>query len=508
MQDPRSNDRRHYLHHLEESVLSLATGNLEPVQKPVPQVETHPPRDKDQQHEGEEELKLVPEFMGKQPVQPEETGPASLQKKLSSISRSVNECIQFVGRNVLGRQEIIKQSFLALMTGEHQLLISRTGMAKSLLARQIFICFDGATTFEKQLTKDTMPENLFGSYDIEAMKKGKMIHNVEGSLVLSHFAFLDEIFDANDMLLRSLLSLLNEKQLVNGEQIVHSTLHSAIAAANYIRMTEILEAVLDRFLYKSFIPENKDLYFEYSIDQIYQQQFGKVAVPEKRLTLGELSYIKKLIQSKRIDIPGYVLFLKNYILKKYVEETRNMVSDRKEFTISDRTLVKTQDTLRACAILEGREQVEEKDLDNLYYVVCALGREDDKARLTKVTGTAKNYFRQDRDTIDNILNAIGILNILKANGNDEVLKTDKTFNQVRDGLEKVTRSGGSILKEYFNKLKNKLMALTQDSFVPETFSILESLCEVSLKNAKTKEAREIIIGFQEDLFNAKKIVQL
>ena len=35
-----------------------------------------------------------------------------------------------------------------------------------------------------------MPENLFGAYDIEAMKKGKMIHNVEGSVVMSHFAFL------------------------------------------------------------------------------------------------------------------------------------------------------------------------------------------------------------------------------------------------------------------------------------------------------------------------------
>ncbi len=121
-------------------------------------------------------------------------------EKIKEISTLLKQSIYFVNRQVLGRLDVIRQSFLALMTGEHQLVISRTGMAKSLLARQVFSCFEEARIFEKQLTKDTMPENLFGAYDIESMKKGKMIYNVEGSLVLSHFAFLDEIFDANEPL--------------------------------------------------------------------------------------------------------------------------------------------------------------------------------------------------------------------------------------------------------------------------------------------------------------------
>jgi MoxR-like ATPase len=120
------------------------------------------------------------------------------------------------------------------MTSEHQLLISRTGMAKSFLVRQIFSCFENTHIFEKQFTKKTMPENLFGAYDIEIMKKGDMVYNVHGSLVLSHFAFLDNIFDANNLLLRSLLSLLNEKQIIS------STLHSVIAASNHIRVKKAL----------------------------------------------------------------------------------------------------------------------------------------------------------------------------------------------------------------------------------------------------------------------------
>ena len=487
MQSTENNNSNTNLHPVEESVLAIATGNI--VQ---------------QTREFNEDLSPASnreESFGNATVEVES---AHLQK-LKAVSKSINETIVFAGKHILGRDEIIRQTFMAFMTGEHQLLISKTGMAKSLLARQIFSCFAGANIFEKQLTKDTMPENLFGAYDLEAMKKGKMIHNVEGSIVLSHFAFLDEIFDANDMVLRALLSILNEKQLINGEQIVHSTLHSAIAAANYIRTTEILEAVIDRFLYKSFIPENKGLYFKYSIDHVYQEHFGRISAPEKRLSLGELSFVKKIIQSKKIEIPGYVLFLKNYILKKYIEETRNTVSEKKDFTISDRTSVKLQDTLRALAILDGRHKVEEQDIEGLHYAACTIGRDDEKTRFDKISTAARNYFRQDKGILENIFEAIEILNIIKASGNGETLKSNTTFNRIKIKLERAAKKESSVFKEYFNKLKQKLMALSSDLFIPETFSVLENICETSLKDVRAKESREIISGFREDVFNEKKI---
>lgn len=487
MQNHKPDPVKSNLHPLEASVLSLATGRI-----------SQPAAD-----QRIENVVLIPT------VAREEEPPAdgAATQKLKTVAETIKECMLFTGKQVIGREEVIKQSFIALITGEHQLLISRTGMAKSLLARQIFACFEGAQIFEKQLTKDTMTENLFGAYDIEAMKKGKMIHNVEGSLVMSHFAFLDEIFDANDMLLRSLLSLLNEKQLVNGEQIVSSTLHSAIAAANYIRLTEVLEAVIDRFLYKSYIPENKDLYFQLSIDAIYQQQFGKIAVPEHRITLGELAFIKSLIQSRRIDIPGYVLFLKNYLLKKYIEETRAMVSEQKEYTISDRKSVKTQDTLRAAAILDGRTSVEEKDLEALCFAVCTLGRQEETTRFNKILGAAKNYFRQDKAMLENIFDAIGILGSIKSSRDAAHLKSDLTFNTIRNRLDTVARKENSLFKEYYTRLKNKFAGLSRDTYVPETFTVLENISEISLKDVRTREARELLTGFRQDIFTIKKTLQ-
>jgi len=494
MSDRPKTTAKHF-HPLEESVLSLAAGKLHQAEEP----ESKPAVTQADRQAAPEEPALMPETKPRADMSPE---------KLKSISHIINECIRYISKHVIGRDQVVRQTFLALLTGEHQLLISRTGMAKSLLARQIFACFEDAQVFEKQLTKDTMPENLFGAYDIEAMKKGKMIHNVEGSVVLSHFAFLDEIFDANDMLLRSLLSLLNEKQLVNGEQIVNATLHSAIAAANYIRYTDVLEAVIDRFVYKSYIPENKDLYFQYSIDQIYQQQFGSVATPQRRISMGELSHAKKVIQSNQIAIPGYVLFLKNYILKKYIEETRATHSDRQDFTVSDRKSVKMQDTLRAVAFLDGREEVSDQDLDSLYLAVCTLGREEETARLTKITTAARNYFRQDRDILDNMFSAIDIFTIIRSSENQEMLKSDTSFNLIRARLQEIARAENSRFKEYFTRLKTKIISLNRDTFLPETFAVLENISEVSMKDAGSRECRELVVSFRQAVFEHKKYLQV
>jgi hypothetical protein len=224
--------------------------------------------------------------------------------------------------------------------------------------------------------------------------------------------------------------------------------------------------------------------------------------------MGELAHAKKVIQSNQIAIPGYVLFLKNYILKRYIEETRATHSDRKDFTISDRKSVKMQDTLRAVAFLDGREEVSEQDLDSLYLAVCTLGREDETARLSKITGAARNYFRQDRDILENMFNAIDIFNIIRSSENRDMLKSDTSFNLIRTRLQETARAETSRFKEYFSRLKTKIMALNRDTFLPETFTVLENISEVSLKDAGSRECRELVVSFRQAVFEHKKYLRV
>ncbi|MFH0926766.1 MAG: MoxR family ATPase [bacterium] len=413
------------------------------------------------------------------------------------ITELINKSIHFIDKNLVGRKEVIKQSFYAILTGEHQLLIGRTGMAKSLLARQILGCFDKVSVFEKQLTKDTMPDNLFGMYDMETMKKGKLFHNVEGSIVLADFAFIDEIFDANDMLLRSLLSLLNEKRLVNGEQIVESSLNTVISAANYIRVTDVLEAVIDRFLYKSYIPEDKSLYYQVNIDMIYKNNVGNIAIPYSKIKLHELVELKKLIKGKDIEIPDFILFIKNYILKQYIHRNRRSRQENSTFTISDRTSAKTQNLLKASALLAGRKEVSIDDLDNLHYLICTIGKEDEIKELKMIVDEAKQRFKHDLK----VLNILGyLLRSFNEFQDEEKRKLIIEDTEWKKNLLTIRNDLGES-PTFMEKVKDMVNMIIHPraTEIAEIIILFKEMCELLKKEVHHSEILSFIVDFEKDI---------
>ena len=86
-----------------------------------------------------------------------------------------------------------------------------------------------------------------------------------------------------------------------------------------------------------------------------------------------------------------------------------------------------------------------------------------------------------------------------------MLRSDATFNNIKNRLEKVLRSENSIFKEYINRIKQTFMTLSHDDYIPKTLKILEDISEISLKNTITREGKELISGFRTELFYAKKM---
>jgi len=237
---------------------------------------------------------------------------------IPTIIEYLNWHMNRIAENVIGREEIVKQAIYAILTGEHMLLLSRTGMAKSYLANYIFNTFEGARIFSSQASKDQTPDNYFGPYNIEEFKKGRIRHNIKGSIIEANLVFLDEFFDASDVVLRSLLSVLNERKFINGSEQIDVAVHSAIATANYMRMNEVTEAVLDRFAYKSIIPEDNNVYRQLLIDHTYAFSKGKPVEPEKKIYFNQILYLSDIIRNNSketvIEIPDFVYFMKNTIV--------------------------------------------------------------------------------------------------------------------------------------------------------------------------------------------------
>ena len=73
-------------------------------------------------------------------------------------------------------------------------------------------------------------------------------------------AFLDEVFDGRDMLLRSTLNLLLERELKQGGRTTHGRIECAFMTSNrYIAEVlessrDVLLAFLDRIAFVSFVP--------------------------------------------------------------------------------------------------------------------------------------------------------------------------------------------------------------------------------------------------------------
>lgn len=96
-------------------------------------------------------------------------------------------------RQFLGKDEIIRLMLVAVVAGEHCVLLGPPGTAKSALIRSLAELMQ-ARYFEYLLTRFTEPNEIFGPVDIAAFREGSYRRNTSGMLPEAEIVFLDEVF--------------------------------------------------------------------------------------------------------------------------------------------------------------------------------------------------------------------------------------------------------------------------------------------------------------------------
>jgi MoxR-like ATPase len=390
----------------------------------------------------------------------------------------LQDAIEFVNRRVINRADVVEQIFCALLTGEHALIQSRTGVGKSLLTEQVFMMFRGARYFKVQASKEQQPDTYFGGLDIEELKHGRIIHNTAGSLVESEFGFIDEIFDANDFTLRALLSLLNERELVLGVQRRPAAIHTVIAATNYLRISEITEAILDRFTYQSVVFPDKDPYNQYLIAQQYLRHGGRPAPPPKQVDYATLVEVNKVCKGTSeqltITISPEMVYYTN-VMVRYYEELRNRHLAQgspngvyqQDFYVSPRKQVKAFDLLRAIAFMHGRSSVTQADVDKLYVLFTTIGVEEERNIWTKATSALSHQFGASHalDQLHTLLDLKVLLDQIKADPallqqpitsveNLQIKRTLREWARETFGMAEVTvENNRRLITEYLDRFQ-------------------------------------------------------
>ncbi len=74
--------------------------------------------------------------------------------------------------------------------------------------------------FSKQLAENTVQTDLIGPVDFKVLTEtGRTEYVTDDGMLGAHHAFLDEVFDGRDMLLRRILNVLHERELKHGRKV-------------------------------------------------------------------------------------------------------------------------------------------------------------------------------------------------------------------------------------------------------------------------------------------------
>ncbi len=271
-----------------------------------------------------------------------------------------------------GRTVLIRQLVLALLCREHVLIFGRYGAAKSDVVSALFGAITGSTQFRIALTKSMTESHAVGNPDFKVLKEtGVMHHRTDEGLFVAHLAELDEFFDANDILLRAFLRILNERQFLRGKQCVELPLHTAVAATNADprkkrESNEQYDAIIDRFLFiapVAYLADKKERVVMY-------RKHLRGGKPTTTITCDDVKFLSGVVKERVIDVSDEVLGLYDDVLTDFLAND----PAQKNLVMSDRRRCKMLAVMQAAAILEGRIELEPHDILAVAYALDPGGK--------------------------------------------------------------------------------------------------------------------------------------
>ncbi|MCF6314401.1 MAG: AAA family ATPase [Verrucomicrobiales bacterium] len=276
---------------------------------------------------------------------PSETG----DSRLAIGRRLLDGVLAPLKSSFVGKDVIIDLMGICLVAGENLFILGPPGTAKSALVHELGRRLQ-INTFEYLLTRFTEPNELFGPFDIRRLREGDLVTNTEGMLPEANLVFLDELLNANSAILNSLLTVLNERKLRRGREIMELPLLMGVGASNHLPEEEALQALFDRFILR-VVSDNVDSeHLGAVLEAGWKLDAAQKNMPERAVSLEEIIDLRSLVTEVSLEP----------VISVYIDLVKRLRSVGVE--ISDRRAVKLQRLIAASALLCGRMQAQVSDL--------------------------------------------------------------------------------------------------------------------------------------------------
>lgn len=217
------------------------------------------------------------------------------------------------------REDVLRQIALALLAKEHALITGPPGTAKSQLSHAVIgriVCEQtgSPSVYARQVTESTVQTDLIGPVDFKnLMETGRTTHFTDEGMLGAAHAFLDEVFDGRDMLLRSALNVLQERELKQGTKVTRGQIEVALMTSNrYIadvieQSRETLLAFVDRIAFVSFVPrgfaepENMQRVLNRHVARKTEKRSGGAL--DALLTIQDVDVLQELVDGVVVSAP-------------------------------------------------------------------------------------------------------------------------------------------------------------------------------------------------------------
>ena len=293
------------------------------------------------------------------PVAGQREAEAATAKFKDSFERIKGE----IGKFIVGQQDIVEKSLVAIVCGGHVLLEGVPGLGKTALVNTIAKCLD--LNFKRvQFTPDLLPADILGT-NILVERGGEKVFSFQKGPVFTNILLADEINRATPKTQSALLETMQEKTVT-----VANTTHRldlpyfVLATQNPLEMDgtyPLPEAQLDRFFFKL----NVSMPSHEEFSEILDRTTGATSPEVKRVGDGR-EILEMGLLARQLPIADTV---KDYLIKLVTAthpEKESSPSDVRRYVrygASPRAAQAILLAARVFALLDGRFHVARIDID-------------------------------------------------------------------------------------------------------------------------------------------------